>query len=343
MEYIKDITIMEAAIHVLDDNSTEPILNEFKLELNDETYVFIYKHIEKCLENDDLKYAKFNDGKGVIKKVSQEYLNLESNLLDTSKELAKQLFVQMRANGNIPSCDLITVGFTTEYGPMLGILKMDYVKNFTHEVSFIDDKLGINLVTQTAGLPSGKINKAAFIKDLKRKNEFDLMVIDKRSKRKADEEYGSNFFTDIFLNCVLVENERDMTKNLLRTTEAWIRNHVREDADKAEKIRSTVKSKLLEEDNIDIDKLGQEIFKNNDVGRLAFIENIKANGVPDEVTVDKEWVDKKLKRVRLKVDKDIDIYLSQEAYKDNSRFEIKRNGDGSINITVKNVMNYIEK
>lgn len=343
MEYIKDITIMEAAIHVLDDNSTEPILNEFKLELNDETYVFIYKHIEKCLENDDLKYAKFNDGKGVIKKVSQEYLNLESNLLDTSKELAKQLFVQMRANGNIPSCDLITVGFTTEYGPMLGILKMDYVKNFTHEVSFIDDKLGINLVTQTAGLPSGKINKAAFIKDLKRKNEFDLMVIDKRSKRKADEEYGSNFFTDIFLNCVLVENERDMTKNLLRTTEAWIRNHVREDADKAEKIRSTVKSKLLEEDNIDIDKLGQEIFKNNDVGRLAFIENIKANGVPDEVTVDKEWVEKKLKRVRLKVDKDIDIYLSQEAYKDNSRFEIKRNGDGSINITVKNVMNYIEK
>lgn len=343
MEYIKDITIMEAVIHVLDDNSAEPILNEFLLELNDETYVFIYKHIEKCLENDDLKYAKFNDGKGVIKKVSQEYLNLESNLLDTSKELAKQLFVQMRANGNIPSCDLITVGFTTEYGPMLGILKMDYVKNFTHEVSFIDDKLGINLVTQTAGLPSGKINKAAFIKDLKRKNEFDLMVIDKRSKRKADEEYGSNFFTDIFLNCVLVENERDMTKNLLRTTEAWIRNHVREDADKAEKIRSTVKSKLLEEDNIDIDKLGQEIFKNNDVGRLAFIENIKANGVPDEVTVDKEWVEKKLKRVRLKVDKDIDIYLSQEAYKDNSRFEIKRNGDGSINITVKNVMNYIEK
>lgn len=343
MEYIKDITIMEAAIHVLDDSSTEPILNEFKLELNDETYIFIYKHIEKCLKNDDLKYARFNDGNGVIKKVSQEYLNLESNLLDTSKELAKQLFVQMRTNGNIPSCDLITVGFTTEYGPMLGILKMDYVKNFTHEVSFIDDKLGINLVTQTAGLPSGKINKAAFIKDLKRKNEFDLMVIDKRSKRKADEEYGSNFFTDIFLNCVLVENERDMTKNLLRTTEAWTRNHVREDADKAEKIRSTVKSKLLEEDTIDIDKLGQEIFENNDVGRLAFIENIKANGVPDEVAVDKEWVEKKLKRVRLKVDKDIDIYLSQEAYKDNSKFEIKRNGDGSINITVKNVMNYIEK
>ena len=41
--------------------------------------------------------------------------------------------------------------------------------------------------------------------------------------------------------------------------------------------------------------------------------------------------------------KDIDLYIDQEAYKDASKFEIQRNGDGSINMIIKNVVNYIEK
>jgi len=59
--------------------------------------------------------------------------------------------------------------------------------------------------------------------------------------------------------------------------------------------------------------------------------------------IDKNYTEKKLKRTRLKIDKDIDLYISQDVYKDSSRFEITRNGDGSINMTIKNITNYIEK
>lgn len=345
MEYIKDITIMEAAIHVLDDNSEEPILNEFLLELNDDTYTFLYKHLDRCLKDEELKYAVFNDGRGAVKEVSQEYLNLESDLLTTSKELARQLFVQMRTNGNIPSCDLLTIGFTTEYGPMLAVLKMDYVKNFTHEISFIDDKLGVNIVPQTAGLPSSsqKIQKGAFIKVLKKSNGFDLMVIDKQNKSKDKEEYGSNYFLNNYLGCSLVDNERDMTKNFLKAAETWTRNHVKEDADKAENIRSTIKTKLKEDDVIDVEALSQELFKDEPDKKTGFVEFVQAQGIDRDVHVDKEWVEKKLKRVRLKIDKDIDLYITEDGYNDDSRFEIQRNGDGSINILIKRVMNYIEK
>lgn len=54
-------------------------------------------------------------------------------------------------------------------------------------------------------------------------------------------------------------------------------------------------------------------------------------------------VEKKLKRIRLKIDKDIDLYINEDAYHDNSKFEIQRNGDGSINMIIKHVINYIEK
>lgn len=344
MEYIKDITIMEAVVHVLDNNGEEPILNEYQLDLNDDVYTFLFKHLDKCLKDEDLKYAIFKEDKSIVRKISQEYLSLERDVLSASKDLAKQFFRLMKQNGNIESGDFFTIGFTTEYGPMVAILKMDYVKNFTHEVGFFKEKLGINIVTQSAGLPgsSQKIYKAAFIKVLKKENEFDLMVIDKKFKSK-NEEYGSNYFTENFLECTIVANERDMTKSFLRAAETWTRNHIREDAAKAEKIRTTIKTKLKEEDVIDVENLSNELFDESPDRKESFKEFIQAQGIDKEIIVDKEWIENKLKRVRLKIDKDIDLYITEEGYHDNSRFEIQRNCDGSINILIKSVMNYIEK
>lgn len=345
MEYIKDITIMDAVIHILDANSQDPILNDYFLELDDDTYGFLFKHIEKCLKDEELKYALFNEDRNIVKEISQEYLNAENNLLDVSKEIARQMFIQMKANVNIPSCDLLVVGVTTEFGPMLCVLKMDYVKNFTHKIDFIENKMSINIIPHNAGLPSStqRIQKGAFIKPIRDDQEFNLMVIDKQKKSKDSDEYGSNYFINNYLGCTLVTNERDMTKNFLKATETWTRNHIIEDADKAEIIRTTVKKNLKEEETIDVEKLSDELFKEEPDKKIQFVEFVNSQGIENEVKVDKEWVEKKLKRVRLKVDKDIDLYINEDAYKDDERFEIERNGDGSINIVIKRVKNYIEK
>ena len=162
---------------------------------------------------------------------------------------------------------------------MLGILKMDYIKNYMHNVDFLEDK-----------------------------SEFNIMVIDKQNKSKDSEEYGTNYFVSNFLNCSIINNERDMTKDFFTVVESWTRDNYNEDADK---------------DN--------------------FIGYISERGIEESVNIDKQWVEKKLKRVRLKIDKDIDIYINEETYDDISRFEIVRNGDGSINMIIKNVINYIEK
>ena len=53
MEYINDININEAVIHILDSNGEEPILNEYNLELDENIYEFLYKHLEKCFKDGD--------------------------------------------------------------------------------------------------------------------------------------------------------------------------------------------------------------------------------------------------------------------------------------------------
>lgn len=346
MEYITDINIQEAVIHILDSNSDEPILNEYKLELSEDIYKFLYRHLEKCLKDEELKTAVFNAERNIVKEIVQDYLNgLDTDIVGLSKELSRQLFSIMKGNVNIPSCDLIIVSLITDQGPMIGILKMDYVKNFTHQVDFIDEKIGIGIVPQSAGLPasSQRIQKAAFIKPIRENQQFDLLVIDKQKKSKDDDEYGANYFINSFLGCSIVANKRDMTKTFLKATETWTRSNVTEDAEKAERIRTTVKSKLKEDDYINIDEISNQLFKEEPRAQEEFATFVKGHGLDGEIAIDKTWVEKKLKRVRLKIDKDIDLYINEEAYHDNTKFEIQRNGDGSINMIIKHVINYIEK
>ncbi|MCD3234297.1 nucleoid-associated protein [Clostridium botulinum D/C] len=345
MEYIRDISINEAVIHVLDNNADEPILNEYKLELNEEVYSFLSKHTLKCFRDEELKYAVFNDEKNTVKNITQQFLNQECEFLEVSKELAKQMFILMRSKGSINSCDLIIVNISTEYGPMIGIMKMDYIRSYFHDIEVVEDKIGINIVPQHTGLPAGgqKIQKCAFVKPIRDENSFDLMVIDKQTKNKKSEEYGSSYFTNNYLGCKLISNERDITKDFVDAAERWTRTNLKENAEMQEKVRKTIKDKLKEEEEFDVKEVAEELFGDETVGKESFVNFIKEEGRVEKVAVDKEWVNKKFKKIRLKIDKDIDIYLNEDAYNDNSRFEIKRNGDGTINMIIKHVSNYIEK
>lgn len=345
MEYVNDININEAMIHILDNNAVEPILNNYKLDLKEDTYKFLYKHIEKCLKDDELRYAKFSYERNVVKEIAQDYLNgTDSNFISMSKDLARQLFAIMKGNANIPSCDLIVASMITDQGPMIAILKMDYVKNFTHEIEFADDKIGIDIVPQSAGLPGSghKIQKAAFIKPVRESDSFNLYVLDRRVKRQGEDEYGANYFINSFLGCEVVVNDRDNTKRFLNATESFVRRYISEDASLAEKVRSLTREALQNDEIINIREVSEKLFNGNEEFKDSY--NIfMAGNCEEEFKVDEQYVDKKLKRIRLKIDKDIDLYITEESYKEPRKFEIKRNGDGSIDMIIKHVINYIQK
>lgn len=345
MQYVNYINVNEAMIHILDNNAVEPILNNYKLELEEDTYKFLYKHIEKCLNDEELKYAKFSYERNIVKEITQDYLNgTDSDFINLSKDLAKQLFAIMKGNVNIPSCDLIVTSMITDQGPMIAILKMDYVKNFTHEIEFADDKIGIDIVPQSAGLPGSghKIQKAAFIKPVRESDSFNLYVLDRRGKRQEEDDYGANYFINSFLGCEVVVNDRDNTKRFLNATESFVRRYISEDASLAEKVRSLAREVLQNDENINVRAVSEKLFGENEEFKDSYNFFMAAN-CEEEFRVDEQYVDKKLRRIRLKVDKDIDLYITEESYKDPSKFEIKRNGDGSIDMIIKHVINYIQK
>lgn len=345
MDYIGDININEAIIHILNIEASAPGLNEYCIDLSEDVYKFLYKHIEKCLNNDELRYAKFKNERNIVKEVLKDYFDgEENNIISISKEIARQLFIVMQTNDNIESSDLVIASLTTDQGPLIAILKMDYIKGFTHEIQYINEKMGIGIVEQSAGLPGSgqRLEKAAFIKPFRKGDEYNLMILDKEKPSK-DDEFDSNYFINTFLGANIITNERDMTKAFVKAAENWTRKNVVDNAEKAEEIRSAIKDKLKDEDNINIYKFSEELFHENPQIKEDFTSYIRAKGIDEEVAIDKSWAEKKLKKVKINIDKHIDLSIDEDTFKDSSKFEIIKNGDGSINMLIKNIANYIEK
>ncbi|KEI84040.1 nucleoid-associated protein [Clostridium botulinum] len=337
MEYIKEININEAIIHILDSNANGPILNEYKLRLDDDNYKFILKHVEKCLKDQQLRYAKFNNGRNIVKEICQEYLNGQNDLLTISKELAKQLFILMKSNDNIESCDLMIVSISTEHGPMLGILKMDYIKNYIHVIDTVENKIGINIAPEFTGLPmtASKIKKCAFIKPIREDQEFNLMLIDKQKKSKDSEEYGSNYFIKNYLGCDVIENERDMTRQLVENTDKFIKDNI-DDVKTAVKTKDLLREKLKKEDTINIEDITDEIFKDETL-KQEFINFNYENNIDKPLEVDKEFVTKIVNTLKFKLNKNITLSIPEDIYSDINSFEVRDNGDGTANFIIKDV------
>ena len=228
---------------------------------------------------------------------------IDDDFIGLSKRLAKQLFAIMQMDESIDSCDLIIVSLTTDQGPMIGILKLDYVKNFTHEIQFIDEKIGVGIVQQTAGLPGSgqKIEKAAFIKPFREQDLFNLYALDKKKRTKEDTELGINYFVADYLYSTLITNERDNTKSFINNSENWIRKNV-QSAEDQQKIRDSFKNKVIEEDIINIEEVAKEVLK--EPGAADNFKVYMAGSCEEEFGVDKTYVEMKVKKVRLNIDRE---------------------------------------
>lgn len=337
---ITEFKIEEAMIHILDLNCDEPILTESYLNLfNEDINIFLTKHVTKILQDEELNLGKFKNKPYFVNYV-EEFLSGSKDLLNVSKEISNNFFDVIRDVGN-SSCDLLFLKLKTELGYALCMVKLDYIKNYIHEINYVEDKMQINIVPQFTTLPnsSQKLNNAClFFYDVD--ETLTVLYLDKNSKNSDGDQ---NYFGEKFLNCNKVHSDYSKTKALINTAEKWTRKNVKDDADRAFFIRESLKDSLINNEDFSVNEFAREVFKNDVSSIESFVDFIECNGVEGNLKVNKDYVDKKYERIRLKIDKDIDLYINKDSFYDVNRFEVKRNGDGSLNMVIKYVLNYNEK
>lgn len=337
---ITEFKIEEGIIHVLDTGCDDPILNDKYLNLsNEEINLFLTKHVEKILKDDEIYLGKFIREPYFLENVCK-FLNEDFNLIDISREISKVFFDLLHEYGGGISCDLLFLKLKTEFGNALCMIKLDYTKNYIHKIDYVDEKLKIDIVPQSIALPniSQKIMKACiFVKDLD--DKFNLFFIDKVYKNSTETQ---NYFKDEFLHCEKIHSNSSKTRDLIYAAEKWTRKNIKDDADRAFFIRESLREKLTDGENLNINSFAREVFDEKNVIE-NFVDFVESNGIEGDIVVDKDYVNKKYERIRLKIDKDIDLYINKDSFYDVNRFEVKRNGDGSLNIIIKYILNYYEK
>lgn len=345
-EYVLSINIKRAIIHVLDKESSEPMLNEFELGIDDDIHYFLEKHIAKSLNDDESRKAVFKDGRNIIKEVCQKVFVDEDYFMEGSKEIARQLFKAMKTNSSISSTDLIICIYEDEDEESVAILKMDYTVSFIHEVELVDNKFKISIKKQDISLPgvNQRIQKCAFVRAAGQAEDYDLIILDNQISKKNQEEPIAQFFLQTFLGADLILDSKTCTRLFKKETENWIRDKAKEGETSLEVVREFVNDAIRNEDEIDMDSFSSKVFSNKVDLREEYISTMKEKGLTsDKFEVDKEWVDRKLCKIKLKTESDIELVIDYEQYNDRGKFEIVTNPDGTRNIIIKNIISIMEK
>ena len=336
MRNIEDIIINKVALNVLDRENNTTVLTEKELELTEEVYEYFESHLLKILKDEEARLAYFGEEKNIVKELCKEIFEDETQFADSSNKLSQYFFRCMGTSEKESSGDMAVCLFESQEGRFLAIMKLNFTNSYCHYIKDKDSAPVVTVGVNRTGLPglSQKVSKVAVIREQKDDGEYNMLVLDR------DKE---GVFINSFLKCTFTRDRRENTKIINRVSEQFARKAFKDNAQEAERFRTRLSDHLRNEDSFDVKKVAEENFNDimvkNEFKAVMVSEGITENDVP----IDREWAEKKLRRKRLKVDKSIELYIDNEVYNDKEKFQIKRNGDGTIDIILKNVKNYIER
>ena len=332
--------IHKSIVHVLDKNSDSPILNDYECRNSLEVDKFFQKIINRVSKDDDLRKAEFNDyNNNIVKNCCEQIIYDEDTFLQNSKEIAAYLFEIMKQSEEMDSCDLAICLYSVKDEKNVAIMRLEYKKLYTHSIEFVEDKFNIQIVSNEIGIPeTGRPKQCALVGLSGINDEYHFKLLDK----DAEKEQLETKFVTAFLNAKKIEDDKYKTKVFKTTAENWITNAISDDMKKAEDIRSMLNYTLKEKEEINVEEFVQNNIIDKDL-KESFKEHMADKGLTENFSVDKKWVEKKLKKRSIKTDNGFDIKANLSDFEDPMKYSVRKNENGTFDIVIKNISFYEEK
>lgn len=342
MRYIKDIMLEKAILHVIDSHADEAILTQKELTINEDVEEFVRKHVLKSLNDDETMSCRFFSDAGVVASNVKKIIDDPDCFVEVSQILTKHMFETIK-NSDIPAGDMLYVQYIADEQRCFAILKLDYQMSYMHNITFNDEILCINLISQEVGLPSigQRLKKCAFFTKAP-EGQLEMIILDKKQKI---EDAGIDYFVKDFLDVVTITDDTDKTRKFKATVEKWTQKTLSDQIEAADTVRAMVNEKLLNGKEISVDVLATEIFEDAPEIKESFKEAVADAGYRQgsHFQIDKTWVEKKMKSKQIKTDTGVVIKGEFDFFKDSQKFLIKKNGDGTVDYIIKNVRNVVER
>lgn len=310
-------------VHLLDKEGDAPVLNDFEGKISKEMDNFLQKAIKKVLKNDEMMKLKFNNYEAnEVKNLCDDIIYNCKNFIEDSKELAAYLFEYIKES-EMQSSDLIIVLFTVKDQQMIAILNLDFKSQYTHSIDFIDNKFSISVIENNNILSNTRISNGAIV---------DLSGLNDEYHLRA---FGCDTFIEKYLDANKVYDDLYKTKMFDIVTNYILTNYT---TDVKECLDSILyrNYKLKESCSIDVDKFIEDM-DTNIVVSTALKQELDRHDILGEFKIDKNYIERKLKKRVIKTDTKVEIKANSEDIEDPMKFRLNQNPDGSYDIVIRNV------
>ncbi|GAA0061748.1 nucleoid-associated protein [Clostridium sp. CTA-1] len=331
MDFDGVIVINKVIVHILNTKDNYIKLSDFKIDTNEKLDNLIIKHINKSIEHDSRRFAKFDNVNNIVKESSIEILN-DNDFVENSKRISRELASSMKGTNASPANFLVAEYF---HGTKkaVALLKLDFNDNFHTETKEENGKLKVEVKIESAGFNSKqKLQKSAFIyNDIVTNDDAEILILDKQSKENI-----SNYFRSDFLNVNLINDDKINTKNMIREVLDFI-NSKFEDNPKMQVEKSySLTSYFQNAKDFDINDLLNKVFDKEDM-RNEFKEEIKNKKIDYAFDIDKLTVKKQLQSRQIITTNGISLKANASLFNPQDIDIGDKDENGLVDITIKKV------
>ena len=231
MSDTSQLAIRKMIVHKVDHkNYDAPLLSDLESPITDEVGSFVRQHIASNREHKRARTAQFlepSDDVETTCALCDDILANSGSFVQRSKEIATRLFQTMTGDRRISAGDLVVCTFV-EGGDndsnWLALLKMDPEDGFVGEREEVNGQIRVVLRRVPEILPSGELQKCAFIlpPTLREEIGYDLIVLDQQAARYGMKRLVASFFLKDFLQCKVGFEKTEKTRTFIYQSQAWV-------------------------------------------------------------------------------------------------------------------------
>ena len=323
------ITLESSIIHILNTAEDYPVLSEQPLLLEPTAKEYLIKTLEKTLSSDDVKNCFFRSESSTW----EQCKNVSWDLVSVSQSIAKEMFIIMRRNKEIPAADLIFGIADIDSHSYFFMLKLDYRSAFTHFVKTIDSQISINIIQHHTLFPP-QASKIA---------EGFLIDMDVPSVKVIERKYMVDGIKDFYLStqilgCTESKTPRQKTTKLLQVAEKIATMYYSDKDEMDMHISATMHEELQKDRVLSVENLGQKFFSKNIAAQEEFFERLSAIDISrDEELSLSERFQRKFQKQAIRTSSGVEIKIPTQVYSNADEIEFINNPDGTVSLLIKNI------
>ncbi len=331
------IIIDKAVLHIMDLNSGMTVYSDEELSIKDSIETFLLKHIEKAWGSQEAKPGEFYEDSSFKDKLAT-YVSGEDDFISFSKEVGHTFEEAFFHAEEMTSADLIIADVRIDDHRQIVIFKCNSHIGYIHQVNQTENGVKNEIINHYAIMPNltQKMDEFAFI-------DVESRAISVSSKRYTIDGNHIFVFPEILLECSLEPSPKEAIKSLDKTVKKVAEAYGQNEASLSAAVKNYVAETMQSADELDLQAVGKEVFKDNPSMQADFEAAIQEQGFEKPVKMDQESTLKKMCKHKLKTDTGIELTIPTD-YMDNIEYvEFNNNEDGTLSITLKHISNIVSR